>query len=427
MKVLHINTKYRGGGAARAMQRLHDQLLAKGHESKFLIGRPGQANPPLVNFIGDVISEYGTIWESFMSRFGNRFDDLWGIHPWSYHPTLKLPQTEIYKWAQLIDLRNLFGDYLNLWVLPELSRNKPVVWRLPDMWALTGHCAYPYDCQRWITGCYDCPLLTEEGRKIVEPPPTRWDGTERVWRAKKNLYSRSRLHVVVTTSWMKTNVEKSILGNAMSINVISNGVDLEVYQPYEKDEVRRELDLPLDRKILLFAAADLKNLRKGYIYANKAVEKLVHKMQKPPILITMGNAKGIKKESSSTSIRHFGFVRGKERQAKIFAAADLFLCTTLADAQPQTALESMACGTPLVGFDVGPMADLTGYRKRGLLADEITSESLGKVLQEIINQPHVINEMGENCRRKAIRDFDIDAQTNEYIRLYQEILQEKPS
>ena len=90
-----------------------------------------------------------------------------------------------------------------------------VVWRLPELWAITGQCAYPYDCQRWRTGCFDCPLLTREGRLRIEPTPTNWDGTRRVWRSKKKLYENSQIHVVVTTKWMQDQVKQSILGNAL--------------------------------------------------------------------------------------------------------------------------------------------------------------------------------------------------------------------
>jgi glycosyltransferase involved in cell wall biosynthesis len=418
MKVLHINTKDQGGGAARAMQRLHDQLKAQGHESRFLVGRTERDHPE-VDVVADVVSEYRSFGDRFLSILGNRFKDLWGIHPWMYRPTLKLPKTDIFQWADILDLRNLFSGYFNLWVLPELTENKSVVWRLPDMWALTGHCAYPYDCQRWISGCYDCPLLTKEGKKIVNPKPTRWDGTKRVWREKRDIYAKSKLHIVINSQWMKENVERSILRNALSIHVISNGVDLDMYQPYHREKVRRELDLPQDRKILFFSAANIDSHRKGYPYAYEAVSQLRQRMQNPPLLITMGH---VKDQETNLWIRHYGYVKDAALQAKLYAAADLYLCTTLADAQPQTALESIACGTPVIGFDIRPMADIVEHEKRGLIVDDISSTALRRTIESVIDRQDWIAAMGENCRRKAVRDFDIVKQTSQYIDLYEQIL-----
>lgn len=420
MRVLHINTKYKGGGAARAMQRLHAQLVEKGHQSRFLVGRSDHQEHPLAHVVSDVVEDCKKPWDGLLSRIGNQMEDLGGIHPWAYRPTLRIPDTELYHWAEIIDLRNLFGDYINFWVLPELTAGKPVVWRLPDLWALTGHCAYPYDCLRWISGCYDCPLLQGQGREIVEPPPTKWDGTRRVWRAKRDIYARSRFHIVVTTQWMKSNVERSILSDALSINVISNGVDLQVYRPRPKKQVRQELGLPEGRMIGLFAAADLKNYRKGYRFAADAVANLQGDPDSP-LLVTMGRLQDMEQDKE-TGFRHFGFVGDPEQQAKLYAAADFFLCSTLADAQPQTALESIACGTPIIGFDVGPMADLAGHGKYGLIADEIQVESLQEVIQYACAQPGLLQNMAESCREQALQEYDLDKQTNQYIALYRDIL-----
>ena len=422
MKVLHINTKYEGGGAARAMQRLHDQLESKGHASRFVVGRPDQADPPRVEFMGEVVERHGTVWDGLLSRMGNRFEDYWGIHPWARRPTLKFPETEILQWADLIDLRNLFGDYFNLWSLPELSGKKPVVWRLPDMWALTGHCAYPYDCQRWISGCHNCPLLSEQGRKFVEPLPTKLDGTRRVWRAKKRVYQASKLHLIVTTRWMKENLQQGILQDALSIHVISNGVDVGQFRPYPAADARREFDLPQDQPIALFAAASLSNRRKGFNEAARAMRILQDRMSEPPLLITMGNTKGITGGRGGDSVRHFGFVGDPEQQAKLYAAADLFLCTTLADAQPQTALESIACGTPIVAFNVGPMPDIVGGESHGWISPALTPPSLADTIEHALSDPRRLDEVGERCRKKAEQDFSLDVQTDQYIALYESLL-----
>lgn len=422
MKVLHINTKYQGGGAARAMGRLHEHLIRKGHQSRFLVGREQHIELPEVDRVADVVSPYKKFWDPVLSRVGNRFEDLWGIHPWAYRPTLHLPETDQFQWAEIIDLRNIFGDYLNMWVLPGLSARKPVVWRLPDMWALTGHCAYPYDCQRWIRGCHDCPLLTEEGRKIVEPSPPKWDGTRRSWKAKKKIYQEAKLHVVITTRWMESNVKKGILGDALSITVISNGVDLDVYRPYQRDEARAKLNLPQDRNIVLWAAASLDNLRKGYRYAEEALQYLQGGEENPPLLVTMGNPRGVKQDQSQPNVRHLGFIRSAEEQAMIFAAADLFLCTTLADAQPQTALESIACGTPIIGFDVGPMPEIVLKGKTGLISADQSPLALARIVQRTLKSPDRIRAMGAVCRKEAVQKYDLNRQTNRYIILYEEIL-----
>ena len=299
------------------MQRLHDSLIDKKHESQFVVGRSKFPENPDVNIIWDVTTPFRSIKNSIMSRIGNQYEKYLGINSWANRPAKFLADADIYQWADIIDLRNLFGGFFNLWSLPTLSVKKPVVWRLPDMWALTGHCAYPYDCDRWKSGCYNCPLLQKDGRTKVEPKPTVFDGTRRAWNAKRNIYNQSQLHIVVNSNWMREQIEESILGNSLSIDVISNGVNLDIYKPIDRGLARESLGLSQDGKILLWAASEKGNYRKGYHIAREAMAKLQEKSSDIPTLISMGGQEN--KETPNMHIREvdLGFVRDPERQALI--------------------------------------------------------------------------------------------------------------
>lgn len=424
MRVLHINATSHTGGAARAMRRLHSALVEKGHESKFLVGRSTQPDDPSVHLIWDEISPFSSLTNSLLSRIGNKLERYFGKNRWANRPAVRLADTALCQWADIIDLRNLFEGYFNLWALPQLSEQKTVVWRLPDLWAVTGHCAYPYDCSRWKTGCFDCPLLTSEGRKIVEPKPTVFDGTRRVWRAKKEIYQHSRLHIIVTTNWMRDQVKESILGNALSLNVISNGVDLKSFKPLPKKEARKTLGLDPEGRYLLWAAGGKGNRRKGYHLAVEALEKIQESDSLNTTLLTMGSNQGWDKPETLDQVHHYGFVRESERQSLIYSAADAFLCTTLADGQPQTALESIACGTPVIAFDVGPMPGIVDHGKTGRIAPYLTSQSLVDAIEQFYLQSNQHLFMQEHCRKEALEKYDLARQTEKYVNLYDEILSE---
>lgn len=401
MRVLHINATSHTGGASRAMRRLHTTLVEKGHESQFLVGRSTDPDDPTVNLIWDETSPYRSFPKSLMSRVGNQLEKYIGKHPWANRPALRLADTGLCQWADIIELRNLFEGYFNIWSLPRLTELKPVVWRLPDLWAVTGHCAYPYDCCRWKTGCFDCPLLTDEGRKIVEPKPTIYDGTRRVWRGKKDIYQRSKLHIIVTTNWMRDQVKESILSDALSLNVISNGVNLGIFKPTPKIEARKKLGLDPEGQYLLWAAGGKGNRRKGYHLAVEALEKIQAKGDLKTTLLTMGSKQGWDKPETLERVVHFGFVREPEKQSIVYSAADAFLCTTLADGQPQTALESIACGTPVLAFDLGPMPGLVLQGKTGYLVPKINSEDLSHWIREFFQDVEGQVRMGKFCRKEA--------------------------
>jgi len=426
MQVLHINTTSHTGGAARAMRRLHSALVEKGHQSQFLVGRSIEPDDPLVHLIWDEIAPYKSLINRIQSRIGNKFARYYGINSWASRPALRIAETDLYDWADIIDLRNLFGGYYNLWSLPRLSKNKPVVWRMPDLWAVTGHCAYPYDCPRWKTGCHDCPLLTKEGRRLVEPYPTIMDGTRLIWCAKKRIYQQSNIHIIVTTEWMREQVSQSILNDALSINVISNGVNLDIYKPMAKEAARQQLGLDTDEKILLWAAGGKGNYRKGYHLAVSALEKIQEIGKVKPTLITMGGTAGWDKLETLKKVAHLGYIRDPEKQALVFAAADAFLCTTLADAQPQTALESLACGTPIITFEIGPMPEIVHEGKEGFITTDVTSQALSVAIIDFYNRRELFPELRDNCRKKAERLYNLDKQTDQYLDLYEQILNKDP-
>jgi glycosyltransferase involved in cell wall biosynthesis len=426
MNILHINTTSHSGGAAKAMQRLHDELLVRKHQSEIIAGWNNSPGEPYIHLMSDVISPYQTNLSVIQSWLGSRIEDLLGLPSWANRQTLNLPKTKLYEWADIIDLRNLHGGYINLRVLPGLSLGKPVVWRLPDLWALTGYCAYPYDCNKWKEGCHDCPLLKGEGRLLVEPKPSsRRDVTRYVWRLKQKIYRESKLHIVVNSDWVRKKVNQGILKNSLSVSVISNGVDLDIYRPIDKQKAREILGLPANETIFLWGAASLGNLRKGYSYTARAMELIQKNGKIEPLLITMGKEKRMDEKYPLGKVKHFGFVKDPARQALMYSAADLFLCSTLADAQPQTVVESLACGTPVIAYDIGPMPELVQDGKTGFIVPEVSVESLEATLEEVLEDPENLAEMGQTCRKEAEQKYDLSKQTKKYIDLYEKILSSK--
>jgi glycosyltransferase involved in cell wall biosynthesis len=376
MNILHINTTSHSGGAAKAMQRLHDELLVRKHQSEIIAGWNNSPGEPYIHLMSDVISPYQTNLSVIQSWLGSRIEDLLGLPSWANRQTLNLPKTKLYEWADIIDLRNLHGGYINLRVLPGLSLGKPVVWRLPDLWALTGYCAYPYDCNKWKEGCHDC-------------------------------------------------LNQGILKNSLSVSVISNGVDLDIYRPIDKQKAREILGLPANETIFLWGAASLGNLRKGYSYTARAMELIQKNGKIEPLLITMGKEKRMDEKYPLGKVKHFGFVKDPARQALMYSAADLFLCSTLADAQPQTVVESLACGTPVIAYDIGPMPELVQDGKTGFIVPEVSVESLEATLEEVLEDPENLAEMGQTCRKEAEQKYDLSKQTKKYIDLYEKILSSK--
>jgi Glycosyltransferase len=241
----------------------------------------------------------------------------------------------------IIHCHNLHGKYFDLTILPSLKMK--VVLTLHDEWMFTGHCAGTLGCEKWQTGCGNCPHL-----KIY--PPLWRDTSAYNLKQKENIYKQCRLHIVTPSQWLMNRVEKSVLQPA-SKTVIHNGVDLTIFKPGNKAHARKLTNLPQDAHIILSAAYNLtSNPFKDFATLEKAFFLLAE--QQPIILVCLGHTQApIIKNNSS--IIFLDYVHDMEKLAQYYQAADLFIHATKADNFPTTVLESLACGTPVIGTNIG--------------------------------------------------------------------------
>src|SRR5687767_3257321 len=121
--------------------------------------------------------------------------------------------------SDIVHYHLIHTGYFSIASLPFLTRMKPSVWTLHDPWAMTGHCIYPYDCDRWKTGCGKCPYL---GTQFAMAK----DRTALMWKIKKMIYHRSKIDIVVASKWMLSMAERSPLLSKFRLHYIPFGIDL---------------------------------------------------------------------------------------------------------------------------------------------------------------------------------------------------------
>ena len=174
MNVVHINARAVAGGAARACNRLHAGLREAGHASRVLTREPVPGSDEFFLARRD-----GPLWRMLaeMNIRAERWSGLNGLlapQAWSV-------DRSHFDWADVVTLHNLHGYYFSLYLLPRIERRAPLVWMLSDMWALTGRCACPMDCEGWLSGCRPCPRPSAY-------PPARWDNSALAFRMKARIY-----------------------------------------------------------------------------------------------------------------------------------------------------------------------------------------------------------------------------------------------
>lgn len=405
MRILIVNTVYKGGGAAVIAQMLHRALNKLDNwESLFAYGRgPKVEDPGTVRFTLQP--------EIYLHIALNRLTGLQGYG--TMLSTRRLIRL-IHAWKpDVIHFHNIHGYYLDLNIAKAVNQmGFPVVWTLHDAWSISGRCAYFFDCERWKTGCGKCPYPREY-------PKTYFDNSAWMWPKKRKLLGEVWKPVIVTPSrWLANLVVEACDGRCRT-EVIPNGIDTTVFHQIDRLEARKELGLPKDRKIVLFAANKPSIRMKGITYF---FEALKYVQANSWMALVMGGKVNLAQwVPKDVEVRQLGYVKGAEAMAKVYSASDLYCITSLADNFPTTVLESMACGTPVVGFAVGGIPEQV-TEECGRLVAPGDAKALGQSITSLFTDDTKRKKMGELCRKRAEHEYSIRLFIERYLSLYRKLV-----
>jgi glycosyltransferase involved in cell wall biosynthesis len=327
----------------------------------------------------------------------------------------------------IVHAHNLHGGYFDLRALPSLSHCVPLVSTLHDEWTMSGHCAYTLGCERWRTGCGSCPDLSIY-------PSIRRDSTAFNWQRKREIYAQSRLYVATPSRWLMDRVQASmLLGGVAETRVIPNGVNLSVFRPIDRHSVRTELGLPLDVRILLFAAVGLRNNPfKDYRTLRAAVVLVAERMGGQPLLFVALGDKAPPEHVGQTEIRFVPFQRDPTAVARYYQAADLYVHAARADTFPNTVLEALACGTPVVATAVGGIPEqIESFQSghgpdsaTGILTPPADAETMAAAIVTLLEDDELRSKLSANAAADARRRFNLERQVSDYLAWYGEVIKD---
>ena len=292
-------------------------------------------------------------------------------------------------------------------------RHVPIFWRLSDMNPLTGGCHYDDGCGKHTTGCGACPQLGSADTG---------DLSRQIWQRKQSVFSRlapERLQIIALNRWMAETVRQSPFLGKFPVTVIPNGVNTEVFTPRGTYATRHVLGLPQDAQVVLFAADLVDNERKGFALLVQALNGL----QSFSNLFLLSVGSSTPQIETQIPHLHLGHVDSDRLLSVIYSSADLYVIPSLQDNQPNTVLEAMACGTPVVGFDVGGIPDMVRPGITGLLTPAKDSEALQAAITELLQDKAKRQIMSSNCQRIVLQEYSVETQTHRYAEFYETIAQ----
>lgn len=404
MNILFINISDIKGGAALGSYRLHQDLLAAGFSSKMLVGEAISQS----NLVDQVPKTY-------QDKILRPFTELAGLNYINLISSFtSITQHPFFKEADILNFHCLHHGYFNYLAIPKISKRKPILYKLSDMWSFTGHCAYSFDCEKWKIGCGRCPYPNNY-------PAIRRDSTALEWKLKKYVYDNSNLSIVVPSKWLKTTAEQSLLSQ-YEISFIPNGIDLEAYAPIDKGIARKAIGIPDGKKAILFAAQNLQDPRKGSDLLARAFKELPKSLKNELVLVCFGTGGNIAKDLTDLTVIELGYIAGDRLKSIVYSAADVFVFPTRADIFGLVLLESMACGTPMVSFAVGGVPELVRPGITGLLAEPENPADLSAKLTELLEDSALRANLSKNCRRIAVEEYSVELQAQRYIALYKNVI-----
>ncbi|MCD0487542.1 glycosyltransferase family 4 protein [Pedobacter sp. MC2016-14] len=420
MKVALINTSDAGGGAPVASMRLLKALESAGVDVKFVTQQKKTEEAAVTE-----------VSNGLFSRLKAKFDFLYERLPFIFfyaknksvrfafstaNAGTSIADNAAILDADILHLHWTNSGFLSIADLKELLKlGKPIVWTLHDMWTFTGGCHYAGTCDHFMNQCGHCYFLTHPGPD---------DLSNKGWLRKADMYTASKNIAFVTcSSWLADVARKSSLLKGFSIQSIPNPIDTEVYAPKDKLAMRQKWKVSINAKIILFGAANINDRRKGITYLVNALEHLKRDyVSSTPIeVMIFGKNKHFDVTQLPFPVHSLNMISSQQDLAELYSLADVYVLPSVEDNLPNTVMEALSCGTPVVAFNTGGLPEMIVHQKNGYLAKFESSADLAKGIYEILMSNHA-PELSLQARNKVLNSFTAHKVSHQYLEVYQSLI-----
>lgn len=320
----------------------------------------------------------------------------------------------IFRNADVVHLQIVHGvSFFSLLLVPYISHTRRTVWTIHDPWLMSGHCIYSLECERWKTGCGGCPDLTL-------PFPVLWDSTAPAWKIKRWVMSRADVTLVVASHWMQERVQQSPILSDLPCRVIPLGLDLEKFRPKDRGECRARFNIPADAHVLAFRYTGEGDRFKGWPYIREALNDLDLKKPIYVIIIQKKGAAGFL-DKRFTCIE-LGWSEDYETVIDALNAADIFLMPSVAEAFGMMAVESMACGTPVIVFEGTSLPSVIHAPDGGVAVAYKDTHALTHAIEDLLGDQERYDTMVQRGLEIVRNEYSVDKYLKSHIDLYNELI-----
>jgi len=418
VRILHVNHSDGDGGAARAAYRIHRSLVGAGCDSCMRVidqrsddatvqGGPPDRTGPIGRYLRRRLA--GLPLRGFSTANLIFHSAAW--------PDSGLGRELNATVADVLHLHWLGSGTLSVAEVGRLV--KPVVWTLHDMWPFCG-------AEHYTVEAPDSRFRVGYRRDNVPPDERSKDLNRQTWARKRRHWLRP-MHIVCPSRWLADCARDSALFQGWPIEVIPNPIDLNVWRPIPKAVARAALGLePTARLVLLGAPGGLSDPRKGGDLALQALGCLVAKPAAPHGLLVFGQSMAAEHPVLPFPTRFLGCLQDDLSLVLAYSAADVFVVPSRQDNLPNTVVESQACGTPVVAFNIGGLADMVIHHENGWLARPFDIKDLAQGIAWVLGDESRRKALGRAARATAEARFAEAVVAEKYQALYRRVLEPRP-
>jgi glycosyltransferase involved in cell wall biosynthesis len=410
MKIALLNTYDIKGGASKAAFRLLHGLNSIGIGASMYV---------LCKLSNDkkVFGATGLVGK-FLARFKQAVDYL----PLLFYPkwnkeifsTGLIPSTIFRKVNKfkpdIVHLHWINSGFINIEGLANFK--SPIVWTMHDMWVFTGGFHYDNNLGNYRDLAGKCSVLGSNKNN---------DLSFKILKRKEKAWRNLNIHFVAPSNWLAKCARESYLLRNRDVRVIPNGLDFDAFRPMEQKLARQKLNLPLDKKFVLFGAAQVdKDKRKGY---ELFLQSLDYLSDDDFDFVVFGRKSLENSEKiNNFKVHYLGEINDEELLIAAYSACDVFVIPSVQENLSNMVVEAMACNIPVVAFNIGGMPDMIKHKENGWLAKPFEVNDLATGIKWCLENKNIFSD---NIRGAATEKFDLKIVAKQYRDLYQEIIDQK--
>ncbi|WBX88244.1 glycosyltransferase family 4 protein [Achromobacter mucicolens] len=387
---------------------LKPHLEALGVSSKHFVWEQDRQEEGVVSLHGKLLRK--------VNRLTRGVEKVLSLQSQLYSNGMHMRRMEAFREADLVHYHIIHSGFLSMQSLPAMTAEKPSLWTLHDPWAMTGHCIHPFSCQRWKTGCGQCPDLKTDFA-------IQRDTTALNFRLKQMAYRRSNFEILVASSWMENMVRQSPLMDGVPVHKVPFGLDLDFFKPGDQAAAKARLGIEPHRLVLCFRS--VVNDFKGLQYVIEALDRL--QTQVPICLLTLNDKGRIEKFKDRFQVVELGWTNDDSVMQDVYSATDLFLMPSLADSFGLMAVEAMACGKPTICFEGTALPEVVFTPEAGLAVPSRDSAALAAAMERLIGDPQERLARGARSRQLAEQHYDIRLQAERMVDVYERVIHGRQS